>query len=89
MNSVNMIRTLPTPLAALLQSQQAEIAMYKWIESERTGHDIGWDRATSEWFDRHFPDWVREQRRLIDEVLGAADYDTQLSSRCSAVAAHN
>jgi hypothetical protein len=34
MNSVNMIRTLPTPLVALLQSQQNEIAMYKWIEGE-------------------------------------------------------
>jgi len=79
-----MMTQIPTPLAELLRSQQGEIAMYKWIESERTGFDIGWDRAASEWFDRHFPDWVREQRRLIDEALGAADYDRYLSSRSSA-----
>ena len=81
---VNMITQLPTPLAELLRSQRGEIAMYKWIESERLGFDIGWDRATSEWFDHHFSDWIREQRRLIDEALGVAEYDTRIRSRSSA-----
>jgi hypothetical protein len=78
-----IMTTIPSPLAELLQSQQQEITMYKWIESERAGFDIGWDRATSEWFDLHFADWVRAQRRLIDEALAASDYDTHKSSRSS------
>ena len=71
-----MINTLPASLAYLLRSQQDEIDTYKWIESEWIGCDIGWKRAADEWFDRHFPAWARDQRRLIDEALGATDYDT-------------
>ena len=80
-----MTKTIPASFAVLLQSQQDEIAMYKWTESERAGSDIGWKRATDEWFERHFPAWAQEQRRLIDEALSAADYDSQLSARSSAV----
>jgi hypothetical protein len=84
-----MNKSISDPFAVLLQSQQDEIAMYKWTESERAGFDIGWKRASDEWFDRHFPAWAREQYRLIDEALSAADYDTQLSARSSAaVVAH-
>ena len=38
-------------------SQQQEIEAYKWIESEKNGRDIGWQRAVTEWHDRHYRAW--------------------------------
>jgi hypothetical protein len=45
------------PFAEILWSQQEEIERYKWIESEKKGHDIGWRRAVMEWQQRHYPEW--------------------------------
>ncbi len=30
-----------------------EIERHKWIESEKAGYDIGWDRASLDWMLRH------------------------------------
>lgn len=30
-----------------------EILKHKWYESEKAGHDIGWDRASVDWLVRH------------------------------------
>ena len=30
-----------------------EILLHKWYASEKAGHDIGWERAATEWFVRH------------------------------------
>ena len=62
-------RTVPAPLAELLQSQQDEIGKHKWIESEKAGHDIGWARAGEDWFNNHMADWLRHQREVVDQVL--------------------
>lgn len=32
-----------------------EINAHKWYESEKAGHDIGWDRASVDWLVRHGP----------------------------------
>jgi len=29
-----------------------EIQLHKWYESEKAGHDIGWERATVDWMIR-------------------------------------
>lgn len=36
-------------LKAYLDAQVHEIQKYKWIESERRRHDIGFERAALEW----------------------------------------
>lgn len=36
-------------LKIYLDAQVQEIQKYKWIESERHRHDIGFDRAALEW----------------------------------------
>ncbi|MEI6082821.1 MAG: hypothetical protein WCS70_00815 [Verrucomicrobiota bacterium] len=64
---------ISVPIAELQASQTEEITKYKWFESQRLGADIGWTRAADEWFEKHFADWVREQRRLIDEALSMTD----------------
>ncbi|OGV43069.1 MAG: hypothetical protein A2X46_11580 [Lentisphaerae bacterium GWF2_57_35] len=30
-----------------------EILLHKWYESEKAGHDIGWERAAVDWMIRH------------------------------------
>lgn len=43
-------------------AEREEILRYKWIESERLGHDIGYERALLDWI-RHHRDRWREERR--------------------------
>jgi hypothetical protein len=58
------------PLAEIVRSQREEIKKYKWIESEKIGHDIGWERATREWMQKHFPQWKQYTwNRVLAEAL--------------------
>lgn len=36
-----------------------EIMDYKWLESEKEGHDIGLNRATKEWISQHYDSWFQ------------------------------
>ena len=62
------------PLADVFRSQQEEIKKYKWIESEKAGRDIGWERAAREWMHHHFPNWKRDRwNRFVEEALRSQD----------------
>jgi hypothetical protein len=37
------------------ESMRNEILLHKWYESEKAGHDIGWDRAAVDWMIRFGP----------------------------------
>jgi len=39
------------------QAEREEILRHKWIESEKAGHDIGFERALTEWIIKHRPSW--------------------------------
>ncbi|MCG3147889.1 MAG: hypothetical protein PCFJNLEI_01330 [Verrucomicrobiae bacterium] len=57
------------PLAEIDRSQHEEIKQYKWIESEKLGKDIGWERARQEWLAKHFPAWKQDRwQRAIREA---------------------
>ena len=43
-------------------AERAEILKHKWIESEKAGKDIGFERALLDWVVKHRSDW-RERRR--------------------------
>lgn len=34
-----------------------EIQVFKWLESEKCGHDIGFEKATRIWIESHYDDW--------------------------------
>ena len=34
------------------EGMKREIQLHKWYESEKAGHDIGWERATIDWMIR-------------------------------------
>jgi hypothetical protein len=71
-------------LLELIQNQQEEVAKYKWVESEKAGQDIGWERATAEWLEKHFPAWERYQKcRAIDEALHAQRPRRRFDSGCA------
>ena len=69
-----MRQTRHNPLLELLQSQEEEVAKYKWIESERLGYDIGEDRAREEWNEKHFGSWRRYcWEKQIAQALGESN----------------
>jgi hypothetical protein len=35
------------------EHMKREILLHKWYESERAGHDIGWERAAVDWLVRY------------------------------------
>lgn len=38
-------------------AEREEILRHKWIESEKAGHDIGFERALLDWVVRHRAQW--------------------------------
>jgi len=44
--------------------QNAEIMKYKWIESEKEGHDIGTEKAAQEWVEKYGSIWRDEKESL-------------------------
>ena len=51
-------------LATIIRSQREEIQKHRWIESEKLGYDIGFERAEQEWRRQHargWRTWLRKQ----------------------------
>ncbi|MCF7688954.1 MAG: DUF4032 domain-containing protein [Cephaloticoccus sp.] len=44
-------------------AEREEILKHKWLESERLGYDIGFERALLDWIRKHREGW-RAARRL-------------------------
>jgi hypothetical protein len=43
------------------QAEREEILKHKWIESEKAGRDIGFERALTDWILRHRSKWRRSR----------------------------
>ena len=52
-------------------AERAEILKHKWIESEKAGKDIGFERALLDWVVKHRSSW-RERRRKEARMKQAA-----------------
>jgi hypothetical protein len=44
-------------------AEREEILRHKWLESERLGYDIGFERALLDWIRKHREDWRRARRQ--------------------------
>jgi hypothetical protein len=44
-------------------AEREEILRHKWIESEKAGHDIGFEKALLDWVMRHRGGWRQERAR--------------------------
>jgi hypothetical protein len=61
----------PSPASDLLknstlyrefQAEREEILKHKWIESEKAGHDIGFERALTDWIIKHRTQWRKARQ---------------------------
>ena len=41
------------------QAEREEVLKHKWIESEKAGHDIGLERAMTDWTLKHRSRWLK------------------------------
>jgi hypothetical protein len=44
------------------QAEREEILRHKWIESEKVGHDIGFERALTDWIIKHRNTWRKTRQ---------------------------
>ena len=44
------------------QAEREEILKHKWIESEKAGHDIGFEHALTDWIIKHRSKWRRSRQ---------------------------
>jgi hypothetical protein len=52
-------------------AERDEILKHKWIESEKAGYDIGFERALADWIINHRAAW-RRWRRSVRQGLAVA-----------------
>ena len=43
-------------------AEREEILRHKWIESEKAGHDIGFERALLDWIVKHRSSWRKSRK---------------------------
>lgn len=51
-----------SPLYREFLAERDEILRHKWLESEKLGHDIGFDQALLEWVRKHRDGWRAARR---------------------------
>jgi hypothetical protein len=51
-------------------AEREEILRHKWIESEKAGYDIGFEKALLDWVMRHRGNW-RDSRGRGGRLLGS------------------
>ena len=44
------------------QAEREEILKHKWIESEKVGYDIGFERALTDWIIKHRSKWRKARQ---------------------------
>jgi hypothetical protein len=44
------------------QAEREEILKHKWIESEKAGYDIGFERALLDWIVKYRAQWRRNRK---------------------------
>jgi len=46
------------------QAEREEILKHKWLESEKVGYDIGFERALTDWIIKHRAKWRKSRQQL-------------------------
>jgi hypothetical protein len=47
------------------QAEREEILKHKWIESEKAGRDIGFERALTDWIIKHRSKWRKSRQAAV------------------------
>jgi hypothetical protein len=56
-NGADLVRK--SSLYREFEAEKEEIMKHKWIESQKAGHDIGFERALTDWIIKHRSKWRR------------------------------
>jgi len=49
------------------QAEREEILKHKWIESEKAGRDIGFERALTDWIIKHRSKWRKSRQQVAGQ----------------------
>ncbi|MCW5549938.1 MAG: hypothetical protein KIT44_13325 [Opitutaceae bacterium] len=52
-------------------AEREEILKHKWLESERLGYDIGFERALLDWIRKHREGWRAARRNQQGGAVGS------------------
>ncbi len=47
-------------------AEREEILRHKWLESEKAGYDIGFERALLDWIVKHRSNWRKARRQQME-----------------------
>jgi hypothetical protein len=53
-------------------AEREEILKHKWLESERLGYDIGFERALLDWIRKHRESWRAARRQSLTLAPGSS-----------------
>jgi hypothetical protein len=67
-------------------AEREEILRHKWIESERLGHDIGFERALLDWIRKHREGW-RSARRSQPGPTSSGNLESMSAASLKSTAA--
>lgn len=62
-------------------AEREEILRHKWIESERLGYDIGFERALLDWIRKHREGWRAARRAQGQQVHQQQQVQQQAAKR--------
>jgi hypothetical protein len=54
-------------------AEREEILKHKWLESERLGYDIGFERALLDWIRKHREGWRAARRQQLSPQAAASE----------------
>jgi hypothetical protein len=54
-------------------AKRDEILKHKWYESEKVGHDVGFDHALFDWALKYGSAWARSRNEIAKHTTGKSD----------------
>ena len=61
-------------------AEREEILRHKWIESEKAGHDIGFERALFDWTIKHRSAWRQHRKESAEFYIAHFNWWTEGTS---------
>ena len=58
-------------------AEREEILKHKWLESERLGYDVGFERALLDWIRKHREGWRAARRQQLSQHSGKSAAETR------------
>lgn len=62
MNADSKAMVMNSALYREFLAEREEILRHKWLESEKAGYDIGFERALLDWIVKHRSNWRKHRR---------------------------